>query len=49
MVKVMGKASHKLMGIASALALMLAVISVSNLCFFWVHQPDVPSELKKYE
>ena len=49
MIKVIGKASHKLMGIASALALMLAVVSVSNLCFFWVHQPDVPDGLKKYE
>jgi len=41
--------SHRLMGIMSAFALMLAVTSVSNLCFFWVHQPDVPDGLKEYE
>ena len=49
MVKKFGKVSHKLMSITSAFALMLAVTSVSNLCFFWLHQPEVPSSLKEYE
>jgi cyclic lactone autoinducer peptide len=33
----------------SALALTVAVNSVSMACFFFVHQPDVPDGLKKYE
>lgn len=38
--------SRKLMGIVPALALMLAVQSVSSTCFFCMHQPDVPEELQ---
>jgi cyclic lactone autoinducer peptide len=33
----------------SAMALAVAVNSVSSACFFFVHQPDVPDGLKKYE
>lgn len=31
--------------IVPALAMMLAIQSVSSTCFFCVHQPDVPEEL----
>ena len=35
--------------IIPALALLLAVSSVSATCFFMSHQPDVPEGLKKFE
>lgn len=37
--------SKKLARVIPALALMLAVQSVSTTCFFCLHQPDVPEEL----
>ena len=33
----------------SSVALLTAVTSVANACFFFVHQPDVPSGLQKFE
>lgn len=45
------KLSHlakKLMGVVPALALMLAVQSVSATCFYCLHQPDVPDELANH-
>lgn len=36
-----------LSGAIPALALMLAVQSVTSTCFFCMHQPDVPEELRK--
>jgi len=47
--KIISKISNKVMRITSAFALMLAVSSITNMCFYWVHQPNVPDELKKYE
>lgn len=38
--------AKKLMGVVPALALMLAVQSVSSTCFYCLHQPDVPEELR---
>lgn len=38
---------RKLMGVVPALALMLAVQSVSSTCFYCLHQPDVPAELQQ--
>jgi cyclic lactone autoinducer peptide len=40
------KAIRRLMGAVPALALLLAAASVSSACFFCLHQPDIPDELK---
>ena len=45
MKKLIGKLSHKALGVLPMLALMLAVSSAEAACFFWFHQPDVPEEL----
>lgn len=37
--------SKKLVGVIPALALMLAVQSVSSTCFYCLYQPDVPEGL----
>lgn len=39
------KFKRRLMSIVPAIALALALQSVSATCFFWFHQPDVPEEL----
>ena len=41
--------SRKLMGVLPALAMMLAVQSVSATCFFCLHQPDVPEGLMQHD
>jgi len=43
--KIFNTVLHKIMTVTSAFALTLALMSITNLCFFWLHQPDVPSEL----
>jgi cyclic lactone autoinducer peptide len=35
--------------ILPALAMLLAVSSARQACFFWFHQPDVPASLIKKE
>ena len=40
---------RRVMGTVPALAMVLAVFSVTTPCHFFVHQPDVPNELKEYE
>lgn len=39
------KAFFKLGGCVASAALLMAVTSVSNTCFFMAYQPDVPEEL----
>jgi len=41
----LSKFERKLRGIMPALALLLAVQSVTSTCFFCLHQPDLPEEL----
>ena len=36
----------KLMGVAAALATLVAVSNVHSTCIFLAYQPDVPEELK---
>jgi hypothetical protein len=45
MKNILNKVLKKTMTITSSFALTLALMSITNLCFFWLHQPDVPSEL----
>jgi len=39
------KISRRVLGIIPSLALRLAVVSASTICFYVLHQPDVPAEL----
>lgn len=41
----LSRLGKKLVGVIPALALMLAVQSVSSTCFYWLYQPDVPEGL----
>ncbi len=43
---VSSKILKKIMGLIPALAMFLAVQSVTSTCFFCLHQPDVPHGLK---
>jgi cyclic lactone autoinducer peptide len=43
------KYSKKIKGIIPALAIFLAVQSVSSTCFFLLHQPNVPQDLEDIE
>jgi cyclic lactone autoinducer peptide len=37
----------KLLTVLPALAMVLAIQSVSSTCFFLAHQPDIPKELEQ--
>jgi cyclic lactone autoinducer peptide len=39
----------KVLTVASALAMLIAVGSVAQACWFFVRQPDIPDGLKKFE
>jgi cyclic lactone autoinducer peptide len=41
------KITHRAMSILPMLAVMVAVSSANTTCFYFLHQPDVPDELKK--
>ena len=43
------KLAYKSMGVLTTLVMALAVGTVSNLCFFFYNQPDVPKSLQSYE
>lgn len=45
----MRKMIRRLMSIVPSLAMVMAVSSVASACHFFLHQPDVPEGLKKYE
>ena len=45
----MKKLLNSILGIVPALAIALAITSVSAPCHFVLYQPDVPEELKRYE
>jgi cyclic lactone autoinducer peptide len=47
-VKSISKLVRKLMGFVPALAMALAVASVVAPCHFFLYQPNVPDDLKKY-
>ena len=38
----------KMMGLVPALAMVMAISSVSATCHFILYQPDVPEELKLF-
>lgn len=46
MTKILTKFSRFVMEVLPALAMMMAVHSVSATCGYVIHQPDVPDELK---
>jgi cyclic lactone autoinducer peptide len=39
----------RLASVVPALALLLAVSSAAAPCYFFLHQPDLPEALKKYD
>jgi cyclic lactone autoinducer peptide len=43
--KILSNVSRFMMGVVPALAMALAVHSVSSVCMFILHQPDVPEQL----
>lgn len=43
------KLTRMLLTAASSLALLVAIQSVSTVCFWFYHQPDVPVGLNKFE
>ena len=45
----MKSAFRKIMGVVPALAMALAVTSVFSACIIFLHQPDIPESLRKYE
>jgi cyclic lactone autoinducer peptide len=45
----MSKVLKKLASVVPALAFLLAVSSAAAPCYFFLHQPDLPEGLKKYE
>jgi|GEM_PF-4915485 len=49
MKKMMETLAQKAIGFVPALAMMMAVSSVSATCFFLAHQPNIPDALNKYE
>ena len=49
MKKTISKLMLSLSTIVSSFALFLAVSSVTQACFCFVHQPEIPDGLKKYE
>jgi cyclic lactone autoinducer peptide len=36
-------------GVLPALAMVLAIASVTQACFFWYNQPDIPKSLMRTE
>ena len=49
MKEMMMKLARKAIRFVPAVAMLMAVSSVSATCFYLSHQPDVPDALKKYE
>jgi len=47
MKKTIARISKWAIGVVPALAMMIAVQSVSSTCCFVLHQPDVPEELER--
>jgi len=45
----MKSAIRKIMGVVPALAMALAVSSMMSACIIFLHQPDIPEGLRKFE
>jgi cyclic lactone autoinducer peptide len=45
----MSKLFSKLTSVVPALALVMAVASANAACFCFLHQPDIPASLRKYD